>query len=124
MAILPKVLGVVVLAMVLTAQSTAATTPVRHYQPAVMRMEYTAGDLNAVVHSPRTLVGTMSLVFNFRGNDDYARSLAQEGFIVVLVSDRTALSRHVELWRQLSETEGPLVERFRGFAGHFVVAEP
>jgi hypothetical protein len=34
------------------------------------------------------------------------------------------LTRHVELWRELSGAEGPLAERFRGFAGHFVVAEP
>ena len=49
-------------AMVLTAPSTAASTSVRDYRPAVMTLEYTAGDLNAVVHAPRTLVGTRPLV--------------------------------------------------------------
>jgi hypothetical protein len=77
-----------------------------------------------VVHAPRTLVGPRPLVFNFRGFDELAQSLAQEGSIVVLVSDRTALDRHMELWRSLSEAQGPLAERFRGFAGHFAVAEP
>jgi hypothetical protein len=111
-------------AMVMIAPSTAASTSVRHYQPAVMTMEYTVGDLHAVVHAPRTLVGPRPLVFNFRGFDELAQSLAQEGSIVVLVSDRTALDRHMELWRSLSEAQGPLAERFRGFAGHFAVAEP
>jgi hypothetical protein len=124
MAILPKILGAVVLVMVLTAPGTAATTPVREYRPAVMRMEYAAGDLTAVVCSPRTLVGTRPLVFQLRGDDHRVLSLAQQGSIVVLVSDRAALSRHVELWRQLSEADGPLAERFGGFAGHFSVAEP
>ncbi|PWK82827.1 hypothetical protein C8D88_11277 [Lentzea atacamensis] len=128
MAIVPRGIGAVVaavaLAMVLTAPSAAATTAVREHRPAVMKMEYTVGDLNAVVHSPRALVGTLPLVFSFRGNDDYAQSLAQQGSVVVLVSDRIAVDRHRELWRQLSEAGGPLVERFRGFAGHFAVAEP
>lgn len=124
MATVLKVLGAVVLAMVLTAPSTAATTPVREYRPAVMRMDYGVGDLNATVHSPRTLVGTRPLVFHLRGNDHHARSLAQQGFIVVLVSDRTAVSRHVALWRELSGAEGPLVERFRGFAGQFAMHAP
>ncbi|GAB2831093.1 hypothetical protein [Lentzea nigeriaca] len=124
MAIVFRVLGAVVLAMVLTAPGTAATTQVGEYRPAVMRMEYAVGDLTAVVHSPRTLVGTRPLVFHPRGYDYKAQSLAQQGFIVVLVSDRAAMGRHVELWRQLSGAEGPLAERFRGFAGHFSVAEP
>ena len=111
-------------AMVLTAPSTAASTSVRDYRPAVMTLEYTAGDLNAVVHAPRTLVGTRPLVFNFRGYDYIAQSLAAQGFVVVLVSDRTALSRHVDLWRELGEGKGPLAERFGGFTGHFSVAEP
>ncbi|HEX8870705.1 MAG TPA: hypothetical protein VF821_33885 [Lentzea sp.] len=108
-------------AMVLTAPSTAAATSVRHYQPAVMTMEYTVDGLHAVVHSPRTLVGTLPLVFNFPGYDEVAQSLAQKGSVVVLVSDRTALDRHLELWRSLSRAEGPLAERFRGFAGHVAV---
>jgi hypothetical protein len=111
-------------AMVLTAPSTAAATSVRHYRPAVMTMEYAVGDLKAVVHAPRTLVGTRPLVFGFRGYDDIARSSAQQGSIVVLVSDRTAVDRHAQLWRELNDREGPLAERFCGFAGHFSVAEP
>ncbi|MET9632325.1 hypothetical protein ABZX92_33200 [Lentzea sp. NPDC006480] len=111
-------------ALVLTAPSTAAATSVRHHRPAVMTMEYSVGDLHAVVHSPRTLVGTRPLVFQFRGYDEVAQSLAQQGSIVVLVSDRTAVDRHRELWRQLSEARGPLAERFRGFAGHYGVPEP
>ncbi|MEU0882296.1 hypothetical protein ABZ345_27105 [Lentzea sp. NPDC005914] len=110
--------------MVLTAPSTAAATSIRHYRPAVMTMGYAVGDLHAEVHAPRTLVGTRPLVFNFRGYDDIAQSLAQQGSVVVLVSDRTALDRHMRLWRELSEAKGPLAERFRGFAGHFSVAEP
>lgn len=124
MAIVPKVLGAVVLAMVLLAPSTAATTPVGERPPAVMRMEYRVGDLQAAVHSPRALVGTLPLVFHSGGNEYYARSLARQRFIVVLVSDRAALDRHVRLWRELSEAEGPLAERFCGFTGRFVVAEP
>ncbi|MDT7788255.1 MAG: hypothetical protein QOF58_6674 [Pseudonocardiales bacterium] len=119
-----RLLVAVACAMVLTAPSTAAATSVRHYRPAVMTMEYSVGGLHAVVHSPRTLVGTRPLVFQFRGYDEVAQSLAQQGSVVVLVSDRTALDRHLELWRSLSKAEGPLAERFRGFAGHFVVAEP
>jgi len=111
-------------AMVLTAPSTAAATSVRHDRPAIMTMDYAVGDLKAVVHAPRTLVGTRPLVFGFRGYDDIARSSAQQGSVVVLVSDRTSVDRHAQLWRELNDREGPLAERFRGFAGHFSVAEP
>ncbi|KJK44537.1 hypothetical protein UK23_29000 [Lentzea aerocolonigenes] len=119
-----RLLVAVACAMVLTAPSTAAATSVRHHRPAVMTMEYSVGDLRAVVHSPRTLVGTRPLVFQFHGYDEVAESLARQGSVVVLVSDRTAVDRHLELWRSLSKAEGPLAERFRGFAGHFTVAEP
>lgn len=119
-----RLLAVVACAMVLTAPSTAASTSVRPYRPAVMTMEYAVGELNAVVVAPRTLVGTRPLVVNFRGFDEVAESLAQQGSVVVLVSDRTALDRHLRLWRELSEGKGPLAERFFGFAGHFTVAEP
>src|SRR5687767_5256183 len=112
-----RLLAAVACAMVLTAPSTAAATSMRHHHhSAVMTMEYAVGDLKAVVHAPRTLVGVLPLVFHFRGFDEIAQSLAQRGSVVVLVSDRTALDRHVELWRSLSRGEGPLVERFRGFA--------
>lgn len=119
-----RLLVAVACAMVLTAPSTAAATSVRHHHSAVMTMEYAVGDLKAVVHAPRTLVGLRPLVFHFHGFDEIAQSLAQRGSVVVLVSDRTAVDRHAELWRSLSEGEGPLVERFRGFADHFAVAEP
>jgi predicted dienelactone hydrolase len=110
--------------MALTAPGTAASTSERDHQLPVMTMAYTAGDLTAVVHAPRALVGTRPLVFQFRGFDDVAQSLARQGFVVVLVDDRTTLSRHAALWHALNERTGPLVERFRGFAGHFSVAEP
>ena len=119
-----RLLVAVACAMVLTAPSTAAATSVRHHHAAVMTMEYAVGDLKAVIHAPRTLVGLRPLVFHFPGFDEIARSLAQRESVVVLVSDRTAVDRHVELWRALSRGEGPLAERFPGFAGHFVVAEP
>ena len=133
MAIGPKgvggVLALVALMMVLTSLSTplttAATTPPDDgYRPAVVRMEYETGDLAAVVHSPRTLVGVRQLVFSFRGNDAYAEELARQGFVVVLVGDRLTLDGHRALWRELGGGAGPLAERFRGFAGHFVVEEP
>ncbi|HEX7306270.1 hypothetical protein [Lentzea sp.] len=119
------VLTAVALAMVLNPQNTAATTPPHDdYRPAVMRMEYDAGGLTAVVHSPRTLVGVRELVFGFRGGDAYAEELARQGFVVVLADDRLSLDGHRELWRELDDGAGPLAERFRGFAGHFVVAKP
>ncbi len=124
MAIVPRVLVAVVCAMVLTAPSTAATTSLDDYQPAIMRMEYAVGDLTAEVHAPRTLVGVLPLVFNFRGYDYLARDMARRGFVVVLVSDRLSLDRHAQLWRELDAGAGPLAERFRGFARHFSVAEP
>ncbi|MFD5825504.1 hypothetical protein [Lentzea sp. NPDC060358] len=118
-------LAVVAFVMLLTSQNTAATTPPRDdYRPAVMRMEYTAGDLTAVVHAPRTLVGVRELVLGFRGSDAYAEELAREGFVVVLADDRLSLDGHRALWRELAAGAGPLAERFSGFAGHFVVAEP
>ncbi len=121
---LGRLLVAVACAMVLTAPSTAATTSVRHYRPAVMTMEYAVGDLHAVVHSPRTLVGTRPLTFHFRGYDEVAESLARQGSVVVVVSDPTAVDRHLRLWRDLSEAKGPLAERFRGFAGHFAAPRP
>lgn len=122
--VIGRLMAAVACAMVLTAPSTAAATSVRHHHYAVMTMEYAVGDLKAVVHAPRTLVGLRPLVFNFPGFDEIAQSLAQRGSVVVLVSDRTAVDRHVELWRSLSRGAGPLGERFHGFAGHLVVAEP
>ena len=89
-----------------------------------MTMAYMVDGLHAVVHSRRALVGSRPLVFAFRGYEEVARSLAQQGSIVVVVSDRTALDRHMDLWRALSEQKGPLAERFFGFATHFTVAEP
>lgn len=114
-----RLLVTVACAMVLTAPNTAATTSSQDYRPAVMRMEYAAGELTAVVHAPRTLVGLRPLVFNRSGYDYRARELARQGFIVVLVSDPAVLDRHVELWRDLRTGSGPLAERFRGFSGHF-----
>ncbi|MEV6237361.1 hypothetical protein [Lentzea sp. NPDC051838] len=120
---LARLFVAVACAMVLTAPSTASATSVRHYRPATMTMQYTVDGLHAVVHSPRTLVGTRPLLFQFRGFDEVARSLAERGTVVVLVSDRTTLDRHVELWRSLSRGEGPLAERFGGFAGQISVPE-
>ncbi|MFD9702890.1 hypothetical protein [Lentzea sp. NPDC059081] len=118
-------LALVVFAMVLTAQSTAATTPPHADDvPAVMRMEYRENGLTAAVHAPRTLVGERKLVLSFRGGDAYAEELARQGFVVVLVDDRLALDGHRDLWRELARGGGPLVERFSGFVGHVVVAEP
>lgn len=118
------VLVAVVCAMVLTAPSTAATTPFKDRGPAVMTMEYSVGSLAAVVHAPRTLVGRRPLVFNVRGYDSRARKMARQGFVVVLVSDRAALSGHQELWRELMAAKGPLAQRFHGFAGHVAVSAP
>jgi hypothetical protein len=118
-----RLLVAVACAMVLTAPSTAATTS-QVYRPAIMRMEYTVGDLTGVVHAPRTLVGERPLVFDYRGYDVRAQELARQGFIVVLVSEPAVLTRHLEMWRDLHAGSGPLAERFAGFAVHFAVAEP
>jgi hypothetical protein len=127
MAIVPRSVGAVLVAvacaLVLTAPSTAATTS-QVYRAAVLRIEYTVGDLTGVVHAPRTLVGERPLVFNYRGYDAHAQELARQGFIVVLVSDPAVLNRHLEMWRDLHAGSGPLAERFFGFAGHFAVAQP
>jgi hypothetical protein len=114
--------------MVLTAPSTPATTSPREYRPSVMRMDYAADDLIATVHAPRTLVGALPLVLvGPRGSDLLGPDLARRGFVVVVVRTGEA-GRHLELWRALQRTEGPLAERFRGFAGHLdltaTVAEP
>lgn len=128
MAIGPRgggILAVVVLSMLLTSGETSAITPPpTGYRPAVMRWEYETGGLAAVVHSPRTLVGARQVVFGFLGNDLYAEELARQGFVVVLPDDRLSADGHRELWRGLSRGEGPLAERFPGFSGHLVVAEP
>lgn len=119
-----RLLVAVACAMVLTAPSTAVATSSQVYRPAIMRMEYTVGDLTGVVHAPRSLVGERPLVFNDRGYEVRAQVLARQGFIVVLVSDTAVLNRHLEMWRDLHAGSGPLAERFAGFAGHFAVAEP
>ncbi|MDX8035452.1 hypothetical protein SK803_35040 [Lentzea sp. BCCO 10_0856] len=132
MAIVPSGIGprtvgtllvAVACAMLLTVPSTAATTS-QVDRPAIMRMEYTVGDLTGVVHAPRTLVGELPLVFDYFGYDAQAQELARQGFIVVLVRDPAVLTRHLEMWRDLHAGSGPLVERFAGFARHFAVAEP
>ena len=82
-----RLLAAVACAMVLTAPSTAAASSVRHYQPAVMTMEYTVDGLHAVVHAPRTLVGARPLVFGFRGYEEVARSSARQGSVVVVIDE-------------------------------------
>ncbi len=119
-----RVPAVVAVSLVLTAPATVATTASHEHIPAIMRMDYEVGDLSAAVHSRRTLVGKRSLVFTFRGNDEHARDLARQGFVVVQVSDRLSLDGHRELWHRLSAGTGPLAERFRGFAGHVAVPRP
>ncbi|MFD4637218.1 hypothetical protein ACFWN2_07870 [Lentzea sp. NPDC058436] len=116
-----RVLVAVACALVLTAPSTAAAPSQDDYRPATMKMTYEVGDLVAVVHAPRTLVGVRPLVF---GHEFTAPQLAQQGAVVVVVSDRWSMDRHRALWRALNERGGPLAERFAGFAGHFSVAEP
>jgi hypothetical protein len=120
-----RVLMAVLFAMVLTAPSTAATTSTRKYRPSVMKMEYAAGGLTATVHAPRSLVGELPLVL--AGSELLGPGLARQGFVVVVVRDG-APGRHLELWRALVAGEGPLVERFSGFARHLdltaTVAEP
>lgn len=132
MAIGPRVIWAVLVAvacaMVLTAPSTPATTSPREYRPSVMRMDYAAGDLIATVHTPCTLVGALPLVLvGPRGSDLLGPELARQGFVVVVVRQGAA-GRHLELWRALETAEGPLAERFRAFAGHLdltaTVAEP
>ncbi|MGW6935464.1 hypothetical protein ACWGE0_35755 [Lentzea sp. NPDC054927] len=118
-----RLLVAVACAMVLTAPAAAATTS-QVDRFAIMRMEYTAGELTGVVHAPRTLVGERPLVFNYLGYDARAQELARQGFIVVLVSEPAVLTRHLEMWRDLHAGAGPLAERFAGFARHFAVAEP
>ncbi|MCX2947868.1 hypothetical protein [Lentzea sp. NEAU-D7] len=116
-----RVLVAVACALVLTAPSTAATPPPDDDRSATTTMTYRAGDLVAVVHAPRTLVGVRPLVLT---HDVSARVLVRRGAVVVLVHDPSSLARHRELWRELSAGTGPLEERFGGFAGHFSVAEP
>jgi hypothetical protein len=116
-----RVLVAVACALMLTAPSTAAAPSQDDYRPATTTMAYEVGDLVAVVHAPRTLVGALPLVF---GHEFTAPLLARRGAIVVVVRDRWSLDRHRELWRELDERTGPLAERFAGFAGHFSVAEP
>ncbi|SDF34000.1 hypothetical protein SAMN05216553_101162 [Lentzea fradiae] len=118
------ILAVALFSMLLTSPLTAATTPPHTgYRPAVTRMAYETGDLAAVVHSPRTLVGVRQVVFSFRGNDAYAEELARQGYVVVLPSDRLVADAHRDLWRALARGEGPLAQRFGGFAGHVTLAE-
>lgn len=116
-----RVLVAVACALVLTAPSTAAAPSQDDHHPATMTMKYQAGDLVAVVHAPRTLVGVRPLVFT---HDVSATVLVRRGAVVVLVHDPSSLTRHHELWRELSAGTGPLAERFAGFAGHFAVAQP
>ena len=116
-----RVLVAVACALMLTAPSTAAAPSRDHHRRATMTMTYEVGDLAAVVHAPRTLVGVEPLVF---GNALTAPLLAQQGAVVVVVRDRWSVDRHRELWRALDERTGPLAERFAGFAGHLAVAEP
>ena len=116
-----RVLVAVACALVLTAPSTAAALPPDDHRPATTTMKYQAGDLVAMVHAPRTLVGVRPLVLT---HDVSAQVLVRRGAVVVLVHDPSSLTRHRELWRELSAGTGPLAERFSGFAGHFSVAEP
>ncbi|SMC97860.1 hypothetical protein [Lentzea albidocapillata] len=116
-----RVLVAVACALVLTAPSTVAAPSPDDHRPATMTMTYQAGDLAAVVHAPRTLVGVHPLVFT---HDISATVLVRRGAVVVLVPDPSSLTRHRELWRELSSGTGPLAERFGGFAGHFSVAQP
>jgi len=116
-----RVLVAVACALVLTAPSTAAAPSQDDHRPATTTMTYEVGDLVAVVHAPRTLVGVLPLVLT---HDLTAGRLVHRGAVVVLVADRSSLHRHHELWRELNAGAGPLAERFAGFAGHFAVAEP
>ncbi|MDX3660760.1 hypothetical protein PV646_25960 [Streptomyces sp. ID05-26A] len=111
-------------ALLLTAQSAAAAPSQDDHRPATMTMRYETGWLTGVVYAPRTLVNVRPLVFNFLGSDVYARELARQGIVVVQVNDRSAMERHRRLWRDISAGRGPLSQRFAGFAGHVVVAEP
>ncbi|MET9227927.1 hypothetical protein [Lentzea sp. NPDC003310] len=115
-----RVLVAVACALVLTAPSTAAAPSQDDYRPATTTMTYQVGDLAAVVHSPRTLTGARPLVIT---RDPGARALASRGAVVVLV-DGSSIDRHRALWRELTSGTGPLAERFGGFAGHVVVAQP
>ncbi|SDK08320.1 hypothetical protein SAMN04488074_104201 [Lentzea albidocapillata subsp. violacea] len=114
-----RVLVAVACALVLTAPSTTASPD--DHRPATMTMTYQAGDLAAVVHAPRTLVGVHPLVLT---HDVSATVLVRRGAVVVLAPDPSSLTRHRALWRELSSGTGPLAERFAGFAGHFSVAQP
>ncbi|GLY51540.1 hypothetical protein [Lentzea sp. NBRC 102530] len=116
-----RVVVAVACALALTAPSTAAAPAQEESRPATTTMTYEIGDLTAVVHAPRTLVGARPLVLT---SEISAQRLVRQGAVVVLVHDRSALPRHRELWRELSAGTGPLAERFAGFAHHVVVAEP
>lgn len=116
-----RVLVAVACALVLTAPSTAAAPSQDDHRPATMTMTYRVGDLVAVVHAPRTLVGMRPLVLT---SDLAAQALVRRGAVVVRVTDPSALERHRELWRELGSGTGPLAPRFGGFAGHFSVAQP
>lgn len=119
-----RVLVAVACALLLTARSTAAAPSQDDHRPATMTMRYETGRLTGVVHAPRTLVGVRPLVFNVLGSDVYAQELARQGIVVVQVDDRSAMERHRELWREAGAGRGPLAQRFAGFAGHVVVAQP
>ncbi|MFD4676254.1 hypothetical protein ACFWNN_41480 [Lentzea sp. NPDC058450] len=116
-----RVVVAVVCALVLTAPSTEAAPAQDEHSPTTMTMTYEADGLVGVVHAPRTLVGALPLVLT---SDISARPLVRQGAVVVVVPDRSALPRHRELWRELSDGTGPLAQRFAGFARHVVVAEP
>ncbi|WP_394620733.1 hypothetical protein JNUCC0626_16980 [Lentzea sp. JNUCC 0626] len=116
-----RVVVAVACALVLTAPNTAAAPVQEEHRPATMTMTYEVGDLAAVVHAPRTLVGARPLILT---SDISAQRLVRQGAVVVFVHDRSALPRHRELWRELGSGTGPLAERFAGFARHVVVAEP
>ncbi|MFD5825002.1 alpha/beta hydrolase family protein [Lentzea sp. NPDC060358] len=71
---------------------------------------------------------------SYRGYDYLGEELARQGFVVVSVSAnginagitgqisdvaRAALmNKHLEMWRDLNDGTGPLVERLHGFQGH------
>ncbi|WP_086667232.1 alpha/beta hydrolase family protein [Lentzea kentuckyensis] len=71
---------------------------------------------------------------SYRGYDYLAEELARQGFVVVSLSANGVnagelgqpadiararlMSKHLELWRDLNDGKGPLVQQLHGFRGH------